>query len=37
MPTISVIVPAYMAIRLYPPILRESWTQNLLIKALLLR
>ena len=26
-----------MAIRLYPPILRESWTRNLLIKALLIR
>ena len=27
----------WMAIRLYPPILRESWTRNLWIKALLLR
>ncbi|MBD2017639.1 glycosyltransferase [Microcoleus sp. FACHB-53] len=27
----------WMAIRLHPPILRESWTRNLLIKALLMR
>jgi glycosyltransferase involved in cell wall biosynthesis len=27
----------WMAIRLYPPILRESWTRNLLIKSLLIR
>jgi glycosyltransferase involved in cell wall biosynthesis len=27
----------WMSIRLYPPILRESWTRNLLIKAFLIR
>jgi hypothetical protein len=27
----------WMSIRLYPPILRESWTRNLLIKALVIR
>jgi glycosyltransferase involved in cell wall biosynthesis len=27
----------WMAIRLYPPILRESWSRNLLIKALVIR